>query len=486
MKRKRFGIVGGLGPLASADIFYKIIRHTPASTDQEHFDIVFEQHPFNEGASHSGKTTFNPTARKLYVFNLIKQFEAKKLDAVILPCFISHTFLEELKPEIKLPVVNMMVGLKEHICKHHPCVSKLGVLTSNYVRTLSLFESYFEEGEYELVYPSPEMQEQLAGAVYGSHGIKAGQTLNDSIETIARVCENLMDRGAQLLIPGFTEIPTVVDVLQAKQLPIIDSNRAYAEYAIRYTNSSLSKSHRVGVVGGVGPAATVDFMQKIVHHTKAESDQDHIKLVVHHNPQIPDRTQYLVGDGADPTIQLFATCRQLENDDVDFIAIPCNTAHAFVDRLQRYLSVPIINMLTETVNFFSKHYPHIRDIGLLATSGTIQSRVYHDAFSGTNFRLIVPNELCQQAVMNAIYGEQGVKSGYTCGRCQTDLLTAVEQVVACGAQAVILGCTELPLLVDEEFKQSLAGDGPIYVDPTDILAQRCVELVQHLSEGSSK
>jgi len=77
VKRKSFGIIGGLGPLASADIFYKIVRYTPAEADKEHFDIVFEQHPFDEGPS-CGDETFNPTARKLYVFNLIKQFEDRK------------------------------------------------------------------------------------------------------------------------------------------------------------------------------------------------------------------------------------------------------------------------------------------------------------------------------------------------------------------------------------------------------------------------
>ena len=483
MQRKRFGIVGGLGPLASADIFYKLIRHTPAGTDQEHFDIVFEQRRFDERPASGDNERFEPTARKLYVFNLIKRFEEQKLDAVILPCFISHTFLDELKAEIKLPVVNMMTALKEYLQQHHPEVVKLGILTSNFVRTQRLFEAYFDATHYRLIYPSADLQTLLSNAIYGRDGIKAGKLAGRAVADIGKVCEALVDQGVQLLLPGFTEIPTVLDTLDATHLPIVDSNRIYAEYAIRSSNEVVDTPHRVGVVGGIGPAATVDFMQKIVRHTEARHDQEHIKLVVHHNPQIPDRTEYLINEGVDPTIPLFATCRRLEADEVDFIAMPCNTAHAFVDRLQRYLSIPIINMLTETVTYIDQHYPHIRHIGLLATNGTIASRIYHHTFAETDYKLIEPGEAPQQAVMNAIYGDQGVKAGHTQGRCQDDLQTAIEDVTARGAQAVLLGCTELPLLVDEEFSRRFPSQNPIFLDPTDILAKRCVGLVRMLSDN---
>jgi len=143
--------------------------------------------------------------------------------------------------------------------------------------------------------------------------------------------------------------------------------------------------------------------------------------------------------------------------------------------------VPIVNMLTETVNHIGKHYPDIQGIGLLATTGTIQSRVYHDAFATTDCHLIEPDEIHQQAVMNAIYGEHGVKSGHTTGQCQDNLRTAAHHLVARGAQAVILGCTELPLLVNKDFLRNEPDNSLVYLDPTDILAQRCVTLVQSMS-----
>ena len=122
-------------------------------------------------------------------------------------------------------------------------------------------------------------------------------------------------------------------------------------------------------------------MDKIVRNTPAGRDQEHIKLVVEQNPQIPDRTKNLIGDGIDPTIALYSTCKRLEADEADIIAIPCNTAHAFVERIQPYLSIPIVNMLFETAECIRREHRSCKRIGLLATSGTIGSRVYHDAIA---------------------------------------------------------------------------------------------------------
>jgi aspartate racemase len=104
-----------------------------------------------------------------------------------------------------------------------------------------------------------------------------------------------------------------------------------------------------------------------------------LKLLVEQNPQIPDRTKHLVGDGPDPTVSLYATCKRLEAGDMGIIAIPCNTAHAFVERIQPYLNVPIVNMLTVTVGYLRAPFPELRQVGLLATTGTITSGVYQKA-----------------------------------------------------------------------------------------------------------
>lgn len=477
--KRRFGIVGGLGALGGADIFFKLVKATPSNGGRDLSDIVFEQHPFDEGVS-PGAETSSTNARKLYVFDMIRSFEERKVDAVMLPCFISHTFLDELKPEIRLPVVNIMEALRFHLERRYPQAKRIGVLTSDYVHKHCLFEQYFDPERWQLVYPHPQVQRDcLMPAIYGEQGIKSGCLQGRSVELLERACRDLMEQGAEVIVPGFTEISIVAGSLCERGLPMVDVNQVYARHAVDQGAMASLRSFKVGVVGGVGPAATVDFINKIVKNTHARRDQEHIKLVVEQNPQIPDRTENLVGEGADPTVALYATCKKLEADDADLIAIPCNTAHAFVERIQPYLSIPIINMLFETVAYVRKHYPERHKIGLLATSGTIRSRVYHDIVEKAGLNLLVPDAANQAKVMNAIYGEKGVKAGFTDGECRTDLLQALEYLVNQGAEVAILGCTELPLLLAQTDDFKVAGTSIVLLDPTEILARKCVSL----SEG---
>ena len=474
---RRLGVIGGLGALGSADVFFKLVKSSPAPCGRDQLDLLFEQHPFAEDDS-SGSELFSANARKLYVFDMIRNFEQRKVEAVILPCFISHTFLDELKSEIKLPVVSVMDALHSHIERHYPQVKKIGVLTSDYVRQSGLFERAFDANRWQLIYPCSEVQhDSLMPAIYGEQGIKSGHLQGLSLELLERACRDVLAQGAEVIAPGFTEIPLVIEALRERGLPVIDINLAYARYALGFGGSTPARPFKIGVVGGVGPAATVDFMDKIVRNTPAQRDQDHIKVVVEMNPQIPDRTENLIGEGTDPTLALYSTCKKLEADEADLIAIPCNTAHAFVERIQPYLGIPIINMLFETVEYIRRNYPQCREIGLLATSGTIRSRVYHEIVDKAGLNLLVPDEEHQAKVMSSIYGETGVKAGFTEGVCKNELLSALAHLVQRGAQIAILGCTELPLLLAQNDDFKLADNqSVVLLDPTEILARKCVSL----------
>lgn len=420
------------------------------------------------------------TARKLYVFDMIRSFQRHRIDAVLLPCFISHTFLNELNAELTLPIIDMMRAIQKHVERRFPAVRRLGVLTSDYVIRDGLFERYFDRSKYTLLYPRSEIQADcLMAAIYGSCGIKSGQLRGESAPLLIRACQDLADQGAELILPGFTEIPIVLDALAGCPLPIVDCNQIYAQSAVDFGQNSVAKIHKVGIVGGLGPAATVDFMAKIVRNTPAQRDQEHIKLVVEQNPQIPDRTANLVAGGIDPTIALYAACKRLEAADADMIAIPCNTAHAFVERIQPYLGIPIINMLHETIRHIQQHPAGHGIVGLLATDGTVQSHVYHEATARAGIQLAVPDEPYQHMVMEAIYGPRGVKAGFTEGACLDDLLAAMEHLVRDkGAEILILGCTELPLLVAPLDHFPIQGKDISVLDPTELLARKCVELVQ--------
>jgi len=242
----------------------------------------------------------------------------------------------------------------------------------------------------------------------------------------------------------------------------------------------------IGIVGGIGPAATVDFMNKIIRHTDARCDQDHLRLLVEHNPGIPDRTAHLLGRGADPTPALLTACRRLQAGGAALIAMPCNTAHAYLRHIRPGLAIPVVDMLAETVAHIAAAHPGCTRVGLLATSGTIATRIYHEAARRAPFELLTPEPAWQARVMAAIYGEQGVKAGHTSGACVDDLRAAVAHLAARGATVMILGCTELPMLLGQQRgfdacpvpgadSRAMLVD---LVDPTLVMARHCIALAR--------
>ncbi len=176
----------------------------------------------------------------------------------------------------------------------------------------------------------------------------------------------------------------------------------------------------------------------------------------------------------DPTLALYATCKKLQAGEADLIAIPCNTAHAFVERIQPHLAIPIMNMLTVTVSYVRESFPELQNVGLLATNGTITSGIYRRALEEHGLHEVVPRPALQTRVMTAIYGAQGVKAGFTSGQCLDDIGAAIDDLVAQGVEVIILGCTELPLLFPRLQLTSTSGKRVTLVDPTEILALRCV------------
>jgi len=468
--KRKFGVVGGLGPLAGADVFFKLVKSMSALGDAEVIDTVFEQHPFVGSALPEATTQ-----RKLYIFDILQRFERQGVSTVVLPCFLSHTFVDELKANSPLHIVDIVESVRSYVRHTLPSARRIGVLASAYTRRKGLFEHYFAAPEFVVIHPrQPDGIDLVTAAVYGNAGIKHGHLSAEPAALLRVACQDLIDQGVDVIVPGLTEIALVADEIGPLAVPIIDSNLAYAQYVITGHRTAPQKTFKVGIVGGVGPAATVDFMNKIVQNTPANKDQDHITLIVEQNPKIPDRTENLIGEGADPTISLYATCKKLEAGDADIIAIPCNTAHAFVERIQPFLATPIVNMLSVTARHLRERFPELRSVGLLATSGTIASGVYHAALASQGFTQIVPGPALQAHVMEAIYGREGVKAGFTVGHCQEEIATAIDGLIAQGVEVIILGCTELPLLLPRAEYIGSSGVRVQLLDPSDILARECV------------
>ncbi len=200
----------------------------------------------------------------------------------------------------------------------------------------------------------------------------------------------------------------------------------------------------IGVLGGLGPWATLDLFEKILKLTPAGRDQEHLRLIIDNNPKIPDRSPAILGNGEDPTPALVETAQNLERAGADFLVIPCNTAHFFFDAVQRAVTIPVLHIMNEVASAATEEVPGLRKVGVLATVAAVRSRLYHDAFEQVGIAVVGPDDRGQEAVNRAIYG---VKAGRMGPEVTRELVAVASALVAGGAQAIVLGCTELPFVL---------------------------------------
>lgn len=222
----------------------------------------------------------------------------------------------------------------------------------------------------------------------------------------------------------------------------------------------------IGILGGMGPAATGDLFREILRVTPAQKDQDHIPVLVYSNSKIPERTAAILQGGEDPFPYLVQTARVLERAGAGIILMPCNTAHFFLPALQKEIGIPILNMIEETLREFRRRMPSACKIGLLASLGTVRSGIYHTVFREGGVEVLVPDATEQARISAAIFD---VKAANHDERTRETFESVGTQLVSSGAQAVILGCTEIPLAFDGQ-------NAPFpYLNPTEILARAAVD-----------
>lgn len=228
----------------------------------------------------------------------------------------------------------------------------------------------------------------------------------------------------------------------------------------------MRKTKILGIIGGMGPLATVVFFEKLVNLTPAAKDQDHPRILVDCNPRIPDRTAAITGRGPSPVPLIVETGKNLRKAGANILAMPCVTAHCFFEEIQRGLDVPVIHMIRETVGVYCSRF-FGKKAGLLATDGTLASGVFEEALPPNS--LVLPDADTQgQFVMKAIYGETGVKTGDTTAS-KAMLLRACNQLIRDGADLLIAGCTEVSVVLKPD-------DLPVpLLDPVDVLADVCLE-----------
>jgi aspartate racemase len=215
----------------------------------------------------------------------------------------------------------------------------------------------------------------------------------------------------------------------------------------------------------MGPLATVDLMTKIIMHTHAERDQDHIHVIADNYSKIPDRTEAILKSGQNPAPYLIQSARHLQEMGASILVMACNTAHYFFNNVQEAVHVPMIHMPLETCRYISKE--KIRNIGLMATSGTLNAGIYQNIFNQFAIHVLQPDTSLQNDVMAGIYSvkKNQLNTGYQY------LSKVAARLIADGAEAIVAACTEIPIVLKSTPKIAV-------IDPTEILAESIVKTVK--------
>ncbi|NDL57426.1 aspartate/glutamate racemase family protein [Phytoactinopolyspora mesophila] len=227
----------------------------------------------------------------------------------------------------------------------------------------------------------------------------------------------------------------------------------------------------LGVLGGMGPAATADFLAKLAAHTPATRDQEHIATIVYSDPTTPDRSDAILADGEDPLPAMFRGIAFLDEAGCDLIAIPCNTAHHWYDDLAAATTVPVVHIVDAVAAQVERDAPDATTLGLMATDGTVRSGIYEKVLAQSGKRVIDLTDLGPDNPVMA--GIRAVKAGSLDG-ARDILSNAARELLGRGADGIIYGCTDVSAVL------GLPPDGidaPAW-DAAEALAIACVNRIR--------
>ena len=231
-------------------------------------------------------------------------------------------------------------------------------------------------------------------------------------------------------------------------------------------NTSAGTQKTIGVLGGMGPQATVDFLNIVIELTPARRDQDHLRVLIDSNPHVPDRQAAMRGDDSAVRAVLRDMALGLERQGADFLVMPCNTAHAFIDDAVAAVGIPFMSIIDVTVEAILEARADACRIGLLATDACIESNRYQRAARALSLEIVTPGPKGQAECMALI---AAVKAGDTGRAVRSSIAALARGLVDEGIDALIAGCTEIPLILDDD-------DVPVaLISSTDVLAARAVD-----------
>lgn len=228
----------------------------------------------------------------------------------------------------------------------------------------------------------------------------------------------------------------------------------------------------VGILGGMGPEATVDLMQRIIRLTPALDDADHIRCIVDNNPKVPSRIKAIIeGDGEDPGPCMADMGRRLESWGADFLVIACNTAHYYYGAVQEAVNIPVINLIDLVASHVKDNFPNRRKIGILASPAVAMTGLYTQRFSRLGIEDVWPDPDHQAQLLSVI---KEIKKGNTGETVRDDYKNVYENLMKKGATLLIIACTEL---------SALGGKLPIKaLDAAEILALEIVHVAKNRKE----
>lgn len=265
----------------------------------------------------------------------------------------------------------------------------------------------------------------------------------------------------------------------------------------------------IALIGGAGPDAAVDMQKKLLRAMKTKlnisCDQDHYRIIVDNNTNLPNRDQALLLGGPSPLLAYIDSAKKLEAIGGDILIISCNAAHAYFDDIQQETTMRMINMIEETTSLMHHTYNKIKKVGLLSTTATLQTGLYHKAFARYNIEVVSPDKKYQNNIAQAVYG---IKAGFIDGtqslnsssrnklyniyknvseiktpkdvQLPRDLLYgAVKDFLQREIEAVVLGCTEIPLVLKHVH-------GCVLIDPTEATANAAVDYAINIENTVSK
>lgn len=228
----------------------------------------------------------------------------------------------------------------------------------------------------------------------------------------------------------------------------------------------------IGVLGGLGPAATLDFFAKVLAATPAGTDQEHLHLLIDVDPSVPDRNDAIAGRGPSPAPQLAAMARRLEGAGADVLVMVCNAAHAYQDAIEEAVDIPFVSIVEETVAATLARVPEVRCVGVLAAEGALDAGLYQSAFQRHDVVALVPEGEEREAFMALMYA---IKAGDVGETVQAGMLRLARLLSEGGAQALVAGCTEVPLVLRQEALDAAGLELPL-ISSTDVLVEATVAI----------